>query len=630
MGSTKGLLPAYRNIDGTDNNLINDDYNAYSTADEVRMTNFYYGDPGNRDMIGGTNPRTISNIMSSDPRKDDHDPRGVSGWGYVFGQFLDHDLDLTPGDGVNDISVQVPNGDPWLPDGTVIPLTRAIYNQDTGMAINNVTGWMDGSQVYGSDAATNANLRLADGHMKTSGDNYLPIQNGVYIAGDVRVMENPELTGATMLFVREHNYQVDRLAKENPSWTGDQLYDMAKAIVTGELQNIVYTQFLPSILGNGVLTSYHGYDPTVDPRIMEEFSFGAFRFGHSTVSDEQSRIDNQGNLLYNESLADAFLNSNVDADNAHGGLDALLRNLGSDIEQAVDPFAVDGLRNLLTAPPAATDLIATDIQRERDVGLGTLNQTRAKLGLTPYTSFNQISSDQSVVNGLQQAYGSVDDIDLFMGGLAENIMPGLGLGETFTRIIAKQFESLRDGDRFWWQNQSFDSQTAAMIGSSTLSQLIMRNTDTKDMQQNAFFSQERHLSNVAPEDPNAPQLVIGIDDNGAFIAGGPANDTIVAGAGSNQTLTGNGGSDLFVIDGSGHNLTISDFNTSFDQIEFHGDAAPNMPVQMRSVSGGSLLTFNGNTVTLAGVSPNWLGSKNFVFLDDNAEFTSHGLVPPMA
>src|SRR3954463_15654561 len=119
-----GGLPSYRDIDGTDNNLTHIEYNPYSGSDEARLTKFWYSDPSNRTMIAGTNPRTISNVMSSGAQKDDHDPRGVSGWGYVFGQFVDHDLGLTPGDKTTNISVTVPRGDKWLTDGTIIPMTR--------------------------------------------------------------------------------------------------------------------------------------------------------------------------------------------------------------------------------------------------------------------------------------------------------------------------------------------------------------------------------------------------------------------------------------------------------------------------------------------------------------------------
>ena len=151
----------------------------------------------------------------------------------------------------------------------------------------------------------------------------------------------------------------------------------------------------------------------------------------------------------------------------------------------------------------------------------------------------------------------------------------------------------------------------------------MRKTDTNDMQQHAFIATERHLSNVAAADPTAPQLIIGIDTDGAVIKGGSADDTLVAGLGNDQTLTGGGGADLFIFDDTGHTATISDFNTTFDQIEFHGDAASNTSATIRKVDGGAELTFNGNTITLTGVLANQVSQSNLIFLDKNAEVTHH-------
>jgi len=53
--------------------------------------------------------------------------------------------------------------------------------------------------------------------------------------------------------------------------------------------------------------------------------------------------------------------------------------LSVDNSQATDVYVMAGLRNLLFAPLAGgnidtIDLIAIDTQRERDAGLGTLNQ----------------------------------------------------------------------------------------------------------------------------------------------------------------------------------------------------------------------------------------------------------------
>ena len=46
---------------------------------------------------------------------------------------------------------------------------------------------------------------------------------------------------------------------------------------------------------------------------------------------------------------------------------------------------------------------------------------------------------------------------------------------------------MRDGDRFYFENQGFDPQTLADIKSTTLSDIILRDTDTKAMQPDAFL-----------------------------------------------------------------------------------------------------------------------------------------------
>ena len=121
-------------------------------------------------------------------------------------------------------------------------------------------------------------------------------------------MENPELTATTILFMREHNFWVGTLKTQHPNWSGDQLYNMAKAINTAEYQNIVYKEFLPVLIGP-VLGPYRGYDPNVNAQATQEFSTAAFRVGHSQVSGTQEGIDNSGTVVFTESLADAFFNT---------------------------------------------------------------------------------------------------------------------------------------------------------------------------------------------------------------------------------------------------------------------------------------------------------------------------------
>jgi len=612
MDSTQ--LPVYRPIDGSNAVQTNAQYNTPGSP-ETRIAPANYAADTTNDLVSGPNPRDISNIVSSGPNSENHDPTGLSAFMYVWGQFIDHDIDHTsPSD--QPIDITIPKNDQDLTPGGTIPLNRFIADANTHTAINDITGWLDASQVYGSDSKTNSTLRLPDGHMATSADSNLPIIDGAFIGGDVRAAENPDLSAIDTLFVREHNYWVDQLKQQHPHWSGEQLYQQARAIVTAEIQNITYREFLPKLLGQDAMPAYNGYDPNADPRISQEFTAAAFRFGHSIVSGTETKLDNQGNALQTQNLADAFLNT-PDQVAQNGGVDALLRGIASDETQANDVYAVDELRNLLAAPPDSMDLIAIDIQRERDLGLGTLNQTRQALGLELYTDFNQITSDPTVAENLQKAFGSVDQVDLFEGGLAEDHVEGAMVGPTFKEILTKQFAGLRDGDSYWWQNQGFDPQTYRQIQNSKLADIIERNTNTNAVQQDVFQAADRHSSDEAPKDPNAAQLVIGVNDDRATISGGPADDTIVAGLGQDQTLSGAGGKDTFVFTTANpcnRTATVSDFTLS-ELIVFKMNAN-DFKLTADPSDGHAVITYDGSTINLSGITPDQLTAANFLLPQD--------------
>jgi peroxidase len=76
-----------------------------------------------------------------------------------------------------------------------------------------------------------------------------------------------------------------------------------------------------------------------------------------------------------------------------------------------------------------------------------------------------------------------------MGGLAEQHAAGACVGPTFQTIIAKQFQVLRTGDRFCWQNQNFNPDLAFTIAGTTLDDIIKRNTNTTLVLQSNVFIQ---------------------------------------------------------------------------------------------------------------------------------------------
>jgi peroxidase len=509
----------FRTIDGSENNLADVTLNAVDTAFLRLADAFFADDQGG--LVSGPNPREISNVVVGQGEADTENPQGLSGMMYAWGQFIDHDINLTADSRTADpINIAIPNGDPTFSDGTIIPMNRAAVDGN-GQPINAVTGWIDASMVFGSTEAVNARLRGEGGHMLTSAGNNLPVapidptgedttnSGGLlgHLAGDGRADENPSLTALQTLFVREHNLQVDRLHAADPGLTADQLYEQARAIVTAEIQHVTYDEFLPHLLGNLMIGDYLGYDHAIDPRMAIEFAGAAYRFGHSTVSPRTEKLDEYGNPSGETELRDVFFQTPADF-SANGGADGLLRHLASDLSQAMDVRIVEDLRNFLFDPPVGLDLAAINIQRGRDLGLPHLNEMREALHLDPYTDFSQITDDAETVAALAQVYGSVDAIDLWTGGLAERTAPGAFVGETFGTIIADQFERTRDGDRLWYQNQGFDAATLDAIEHSTLSSIILRNTDTKAIQDDPFVFYERHEAGTLTAEPDLPQLLI--------------------------------------------------------------------------------------------------------------------------
>ncbi len=79
----------------------------------------------------------------------------------------------------------------------------------------------------------------------------------------------------------------------------------------------------------------------------------------------------------------------------------------------------------MTASAGASDLVATNIQRGRDHGLGSYNSARLLSGLSSAGSgpMSGLSRPQQIVqqdwDALAKLYRDPDDIDLFTGGMAE-------------------------------------------------------------------------------------------------------------------------------------------------------------------------------------------------------------------
>lgn len=71
----------------------------------------------------------------------------------------------------------------------------------------------------------------------------------LYMSGDPRVNENPSLALVHIVWLREHNRIAQRLGEINTHWDDTRLYEETRKIVSALMQQIVYNELLPLILG---------------------------------------------------------------------------------------------------------------------------------------------------------------------------------------------------------------------------------------------------------------------------------------------------------------------------------------------------------------------------------------------
>ena len=506
-----------QSLDGRGNNILHPEWGS-AGQQFLRVSEAAYADRISS-PAGASRPsaRAVSNALSGSPEDGILNDRDLTAFVYAWGQFIDHDIILTRQATSGDtFSIVVPTGDPWFDPssagGVEIPMLRSLYDLATGTSvgnprqqINTITAFIDGSQIYGVDPARAAALRtFVGGRMKTSTGNLLSFNTSgfandndahrvsddeLFLAGDVRANENPELLSLQTLFVREHNRIAAETARQHPNWTDEELYQYARRMVIAELQKITYEEFLPALLGNNAISGYRGYRADVNPGITNEFATAAFRLGHSMLGDDIEFLNNNGDETREAmALRDSFFNPYVVQET---DLDPILKYLASDNMQEIDTIMVDDVRNFLFGEPGqgGFDLASLNIQRGRDHGLADYNTVREAYGLPRVTRFDQITSDQTLQSRLAATYGSVNDIDLWIGGLAEDHLPNSSVGITFTRILVEQFARLRDGDRFWYQNV-LPAEVVHEIQDTSLAEIIQRNTHLSSLQENVFFFTE--------------------------------------------------------------------------------------------------------------------------------------------
>ncbi|KAK0180622.1 hypothetical protein PV327_002985 [Microctonus hyperodae] len=486
-----------------------------------------------------------------------------------WGQFLDHDLDhALPAvsseswDGIDCkkscenaapcFPMEVPLGDPRVTNRRCIDFVRTSAVCGSGMTsilwgrgimpreqMNQLTSYLDASQVYGYNDELARDLRdlqndrglLREGAALPGRKAMLPYASGqfvdcrrnpfessinCFVAGDIRANEQVGLLAMHTIWLREHNRIARVLNELNPHWSGEKLYQESRKIVGAEMQHITYQHWLPIIFGESLeqlIGNYEGYDSNIDVSVSNVFATAALRFGHSLIQPRLERLNEtfdsipQGPL----SLRDAFFSPWRLVE--EGGVDPLLRGMfatAAKLKLPEENLNVELTEQLFrTAHAVALDLAAMNIQRSRDHGIPGYTQWRKFCNMSKAETFDDLAAEISsprVRRKLHELYGHPGNIDVWVGGILEDQLPGAKVGPLFKCLLLEQFQRTRNGDRLWYENPStFKLEQLQEIKHITLARILCDNGDNITLiQPNVFLLSERANRFVSCE--NIPSI----------------------------------------------------------------------------------------------------------------------------
>ncbi len=429
------------------------------------------------------------------------------------------------------------------PDG-LLPRRDARGNAATAPAMD-VDGRLigqPGRAMVAGDVRANENIALTATHTLFAREHNrivaalprsLPEETKFRIARRIVIAEQQFITfneflpamGVTLPLYRGYNPAVDATLGNEFATVGYRAHSMIHGEIEAETGADRYTpEQLAALEAAGVEVAREGDDVALTIPLNVAF------FNPDLVGQVQL-----GPLLQGIGLEPQYRNDEQ--------IDNQLRSVLFQIPVPGNPGCLDG-PTLPECFRGVVDLGAIDIERGRDHGMPSYNQLRQAFGLPARTSFTAVTgeatesfprdpeltpgaeiddpdsldfvrligrdgedipldseeAESSAVQGIRRTttaarlkaiYGSVSSLDAFTGMVAERHVAGTEFGELQLAMWRRQFQALRDGDRYFYLNDPTLALIRAVYGidyRTNLGDVIARNTDIPraDLAANVF------------------------------------------------------------------------------------------------------------------------------------------------
>ncbi|PIL31281.1 cytochrome P450 [Ganoderma sinense ZZ0214-1] len=387
-----------------------------------------------------------------------------------------------------------PGGNSSLTFAYASLVTHMLFRTDPrDQTKNNTSSYLDLSILYGTNQKEQDTVRdKAQGRGLLYPDAF---------AEDRLIFVPPASSALLVLFSRNHNYIAEMLLKlnERGNWSDpppadadmrarqdEEIFQTARLVNCGHFMATIFGDYVAGFLGlgrDGCTWSMNPFDPikTKDGEVVGrgdgnqcsvEFNV-LYRWHATTAATDIKWTEDIFSMAFKDSgkpldkleLTDfvpAVVSAwkNVDPDprtrtfaglkrtNGRFNDDDLARILHDATEKPAGAYRARG-------SPANLRLVEMlGMVQARQWGVCTMNEFRQFLGLKQFDTFEEWNSDPEIANAARQLYGHIDNLELYPGLQAEEIMglgpaSGLCCGYTMTRAILSDAIALVRGDRFY-------------------------------------------------------------------------------------------------------------------------------------------------------------------------------------
>jgi hypothetical protein len=374
-----------------------------------------------------------------------------------------------------------------------------VDHEPGGSNVNRRTPFWDGSQIYGDSAETQRVVRRYEG-----GCIHLPYEDGPLTVG----MADNHWFGLHVLhdlFAREHNHVARHLARRYPEMTDERLFKVAQLVVTAMIARIHLIEWTPALFANAATVRGQDYLLGGMWRVLTGESAPAWvrsarcRELTGALGGGYECVD----FTHPEEFVAAYRFHAMLPDTFRVGRRTYALTEVQDWRRICYEECTmrECMRHLLTESPAALGLHNTpravvsaqrevnfaviDVARNRERNLPRFNQLRTFIGLRPLASIDELVPPWSADNAvLRELYGTVDEVDLHVGLLAEARMPRCAVGETTYAIFQVQTDKRIRCDPFFTKFYDEAHYTRAgmeLVERATMRDVIQRHYPALDV-----------------------------------------------------------------------------------------------------------------------------------------------------